>query len=46
MHPYQNKLTKEQVRKAMLGLMEQRQRSTPQHQEPCWVHHFWRRVTS
>lgn len=45
MYPHQ-KLTKQEERKAMLGLMKQRQRSTPQRHDPCWVYLFWHRVAS
>ena len=40
-----NQLTKEEQRKAMLDLLKQRERRTPQHAEPCWVHCFWMRRT-
>ena len=45
MHTHQ-KLTKQEERKAMRDLMEQRQRLTPQRHEPGWVYLYWRRVAS
>lgn len=39
------KLTKQQERRQMLRLMERREKQTPEHKSPDWMHRFWQQVS-
>jgi cytochrome c553 len=42
-HP---KLTKQEQRELLRTLKDRRERQTPQHHSPAWVHLYWRRLSS
>lgn len=42
----QTRLTREQERELMRFLMLRRERQTPQHRDPPWIHRFWKGVGS
>jgi len=43
MHP---KLKKEDSRQIMRELKDRRERASPQHHSPSWVHAYWRQVAA
>ena len=45
MHANQ-KLTRDQERELMRILKDRRERATPQHHSPAWLHRFWKALAS
>lgn len=41
-----HKLTKQDQRELMRVLKDRRERRTPQHHSPSWLHRFWKAIAS